>query len=220
MGYFGLAAQWPAQRRIVGGEAMRTWITMALLVAMSAPGFASKNTTGASCKTLYTIIQRDTLGNVQQGISGRKHLKWLMVSLEKKYPGVCYVGPDPSVKIVFVITVKPSTYHGTRIVSSGGVNSGRVVDDSGNAATYSGTSSSSTAIPYSFDYGKYMLTIETVDENHKFSVRHRFEQNGIYLTLYGIPLGGRGHHPQQALIEDAVKWIYTGGLSDPLQSVQ
>jgi hypothetical protein len=38
--------------------------------------------------------------------------------------------------------------------------------------------------------------------------------------MYGVPLGGRGHHPVKALIEDAVKWLHAGGLEDPLQSVR
>jgi hypothetical protein len=45
-------------------------------------------------------------------------------------------------------------------------------------------------------------------------------QDGIYRTMYGIPLGGRGHHPEKALIEDAVKWMSAGGLSNPYQSAQ
>jgi hypothetical protein len=64
-----------------------------------------------------------------------------------------------------------------------------------------------------------MLTVETFGAEGKPVVRHRFQQNGIYNTMYGIPLGGRGHHPGKALIEDAVKWIHGGGLDDPLQSV-
>jgi hypothetical protein len=35
-----------------------------------------------------------------------------------------------------------------------------------------------------------------------------------------IPLGGRGHYPEKALIEDAVKWLSKGGLNDPLQSAE
>jgi hypothetical protein len=60
-----------------------------------------------------------------------------------------------------------------------------------------------------------MLTLETLGPNGKITVNRRFAQNGIYCTVYGIPLGGRGHHPEKALFEDAVKWMSSGGLSSP-----
>lgn len=65
-----------------------------------------------------------------------------------------------------------------------------------------------------------MLTIETFGADGKPVVRRKFQQDGIYRTMYGVPLGGRGHHPVKALIEDAVKWLHAGGLEDPLQSVR
>jgi hypothetical protein len=65
-----------------------------------------------------------------------------------------------------------------------------------------------------------MLTVETFGDDGKLIARRRFEQNGIYNTMYGIPLGGRGHHPAKALVEDAVKWIHEGGLDDATQSVR
>lgn len=101
--------------------------------------------------------------------------------------------------------------------------SGTVTDTStGETATYEGTqtSTSSTAVPYNFEYGKFMLTIETFGADGKPVVRRKFQQDGIYRTMYGVPLGGRGHHPVKALIEDAVKWLHAGGLEDPLQSVR
>ena len=65
-----------------------------------------------------------------------------------------------------------------------------------------------------------MLTVETFDSDGKPVVRRRFQQNGIYRTMYGVPLGGRGHHPAKALIEDAVKWIHAGGLANSLQGAR
>ena len=151
-------------------------------------------------------------------------MKWADKDLEKKYPDVCYADPDPSVKTVFVITVTPATYHGTRVETNTNTTptSGTVTDQDGNTATYQGTATTttSTAVPYSFEYGKFMLTVETFGDDGKPIVRQRFQQNGIYHTMYGIPLGGRGHHPAKALIEDAVKWIHTGGLDDSLQSTR
>jgi hypothetical protein len=61
---------------------------------------------------------------------------------------------------------------------------------------------------------------QTLNSNDKVTVNRRFAQDGIYRTMYGIPLGGRGHHPAKALIEGAVKWISAGGLSNSYQSAQ
>ena len=198
-----------------------------ILMLLAIPvGAAAKNKDNGRppCATTYSVIQEDKLGNVQQGISKSKDLKWADKDLEKKYPDVCYAAPDPSVKTVFVITVAPATYNGTKVVTNTDTTptSGTVTDTDGNTATYQGTqtSTSSTAVPYSFEYGKFMLTVETFGADGKPVVRRRFQQNGIYRTMYGVPLGGRGHHPAKALIEDAVKWIHTGGLDDSLQSVR
>jgi len=198
-----------------------------ILMLLAIPvGAAAKNKDNGRppCATTYSVIQEDTLGNVRQGISKAKDLKWADKDLEKKYPDVCYAAPDPSVKTVFVITVAPATYNGTRVVTSTDTTptSGTVTDTDGNTATYQGTqtTTSSTAVPYSFEYGKFMLTVETFGADGKPVVHRRFQQNGIYRTMYGVPLGGRGHHPAKALIEDAVKWIHAGGLDDPFQSVR
>ncbi len=198
-----------------------------ILMLLAIPvGAAAKNKDNGRppCATTYSVIQEDKLGNVQQGISKSKDLKWANKDLEKKYPDVCYAAPNPSVKTVFVITVAPATYNGTRVVTNTDTTptSGTVTDTDGNTATYQGTqtTTSSTAVPYSFEYGKFMLTVETFGADGKPVVHRRFQQNGIYRTMYGVPLGGRGHHPAKALIEDAVKWIHTGGLDDPLQGVR
>ena len=198
-----------------------------ILMLLAIPvGAAAKNKDNGRlpCATTYSVIQEDTLGNVRQGISKAKDLKWADKDLEKKYPDVCYAAPDPSVKTVFVITVAPATYNGTRVVTSTDTTptSGTVTDTDGNTATYQGTqtTTSSTAVPYSFEYGKFMLTVETFGADGKPVVHRRFQQNGIYRTMHGVPLGGRGHHPAKALIQDAVKWIHAGGLDDPFQSVR
>jgi hypothetical protein len=187
------------------------------------------------CATTYSVIQEDKLGNVQQGMSNPKNVKWATKDLEKKYPDVCYTAPDPSIKTVFVITVVPATYHGTRVVTNTQTHetptSGTVTDTTPGSSTYgqqvgtysgteTATTTSSAAVPYSFEYGRYMLTVETFGDDGKPIARRRFEQNGIYNTMYGIPLGGRGHHPAKALVEDAVKWIHAGGLDDLTQSVR
>lgn len=78
-----------------------------IAVVLLFSGFAvakNKDNGRPPCATTYSIVQEDTLGNVQQGISNSKNLKWADKDLEKKYPAVCYIAPDPSVKTAFVIT--------------------------------------------------------------------------------------------------------------------
>jgi hypothetical protein len=208
---------------------------LVLLLVASVAAAKDKGNGRPPCATTYSVIQEDKLGNVQQGMSNPKNLKWATKDLEKKYPDVCYDAPDPLVKTVFVITVVPATYHGTRVVTNTQTHetptSGTVTDTTPGSSTYgqqvgtyngteTTTTTSSTAVPYSFEYGRFMLTVETFGDDGKPIVRRRFEQNGIYRTMYGIPLGGRGHHPAKALVEDAVKWIHAGGLDDPTQSVR
>ena len=188
-------------------------------VGLTAVRIRSKTVVQQPCVITYSIIEKDTLGNVNQGASA-KNQRWLTESLEKKYPGVCYAAPDPSIKIVLVITITPATYNGTRLITNTAETTGNASDNDGNSATYNGTTTSTAAVPYSFDYGKYMLTVETLGPNGKVTVNRRFAQDGMFRTIYGIPLGGRGHHPEKALVEDAVKWMSGGGLSNPFQSAQ
>jgi hypothetical protein len=83
-----------------------------ILILLAFPvGVTAKNKDNGRppCATTYSVMQEDSLGNVQQGISKPKDLKWADKDLEKKYPDVCYVAPDPSVKTVLVLTVLPAT---------------------------------------------------------------------------------------------------------------
>jgi hypothetical protein len=181
--------------------------------------------TNPSC-TAITVVSRDELNNVKQGLSA-DNVKWFQKKFGKKFPHICYADPAPTVSIVLYVTVTPDIYHGTRVVNQTSTQSdpvnGTVTDQNGNISQVNGTvettQTSSTAVPYSFEYGIFTLSVERRLGDGKFDVLHTFQQRGIYNTLYGIPLGGRGHHPVHALVEDAVKWVSDGGLTDPKQSV-
>jgi hypothetical protein len=172
----------------------------------------------------FTVVFRDKLNNIKQGLSA-EDVKWFEKTVGRRYPGVCYVDPAPSVAVVFYISVTPATYHGARVVTSRetheGPISGTVTDQDGGTSQLSGevetTTTSSTAVPYSFEYGVFTLSVERRQDDGRFQVAHRFQQKGLYHTLYGIPLGGRGHHPVHAVIEDAAKWANAGGLTDSRQ---
>ncbi|MGB9148418.1 MAG: PEGA domain-containing protein [Acidobacteriaceae bacterium] len=189
---------------------------LALLLISCIPLSAE---TSRSC-IQFSVVTRDTLKNLKQGLSPDDQ-KWFREKVGKKNSSVCYVDPAPSVSLVFVIIVTPDTYHGTRVVTNTSTNSnptnGTITDQDGNTATYSGTqettSTTSTAVPYSFEYGIYTLSVERQQRDGSYVVLHRFQQRGIYHTLYGIPLGGKGHHPTHAVIEEAAEWINSGGLA-------
>jgi len=176
--------------------------------------------------TPFTVITRDTLNNIQRGFTA-DDVKWFHKDLAKKYPGACYAAPAPMVAVVFYVTVTPAVYRGTRVVDQSYTQLipiiGTVTDENTNtsdiAATAEVTTANSVAVPYSFDYGIFTLTVERRGDNGKFEPAHIFQQSGLAKTLDGIPLGGRGRHPAHAVIEDAVKWLNAGGLTDPNQSV-
>lgn len=119
--------------------------------AATAPPKASELRSSPSC-TLFTVVTRDKLNNVKQGISA-DDAKWVQKTFPKKYSGVCYAEPAPTVPIVFYITVTPDVYHGTRVVNQTSTHSdpvsGTVTDQEGNTSQVSGnvesTTTSSTA---------------------------------------------------------------------------
>lgn len=188
----------------------------AVWAVVCATAFAQPN---RPC-TQFSVVTQDKLKNLKQGLSADDQ-KWFREKVEKKNPAVCYVDPAPGVSLVFLIIVTPDTYHGTRVVTDTSTNSsptsGTITDESGNTASYSGTqqttTSSSTAVPYSFEYGIYTLSVERQLKDGSYVVLHRFQQKGIYNTMYGIPLGGKGHHPAHAVIQEAAEWINSGGLA-------
>ena len=179
-----------------------------------------------TCTVSFSVVKQDTLKNITQGLSANDE-KWFHKKLAKKYPDICYAAPSLSVPFVFLIIVTPDTYHGTRVETETSQQtnpvSGTVTDQEGNTGRYEGTetttSKTSTAVPYSVDYGVYTLSIESKSSDGTYRVHHRFQQKGLYTALYGFIPIGKGHQPVHAVIEDAVKWIHAGGLSDPRQSV-
>jgi len=193
---------------------------VAVICAASAAGASAQ--TGTSCAS-FTVVVEDALHNVSQGLSA-DDLKW-WDKLAKKYPAACYVSPSPSVPVVFYIRVTPDTYHGTQVITDTNTQTnpirGTVTDQNGNdldiRATVETTTTSSTVVPYSLEYGIFTLSIQLKQHDGSYLVLQTFQQKGLYYTYMYIPLGGRGHHPAHAVIEDAAKWVNGGGLSNPNQ---
>ena len=154
---------------------MKTVTAVCLLLC--APIFAKAKSqdvpSGTACARSFTVVTQDTLNNIKQGLS-TNNVKWFQKKLAKKYPGVCYANPAPSVPIVFYITITPDTYHGTRIVRGTESNpvSGTITDDNGDTSQVSGTveTTSTTAVPYSFEYGIFTLSVKRRRNDGKFDV--------------------------------------------------
>ena len=196
-----------------------------LVVGLAPAAFAqaqpSKPDVPASCKVLYSMIEEDTLHNVNQGLlaAGFKKkdaLKWLE-KMYKKYPDVCYVVPADA-SVVFVIIETPAVYHGTRIVDE----SHAVTNSSGQAETDENgdtiNTTSSVAVPYEAKYGIFTLTVmQKKQDEHPVPLR-RFALDGLYRCAYGL-CWGKGKHPVPNVMEEAIKWIHEGGLTNPAQSI-
>lgn len=176
-------------------------------------------TCSAQCRTTFSVIREDTLGNIDQGLAS-KDADWAH-RLEKKYPDVCYAGASADATVTFFISVKPAVYQGTRTVNNTHTDtvpvSGTITDQDGNSATISGTqqvtSTTSSEVPYSVNYGIYTLYVQHRGPDGKFAVLRTFQQEGLYAVGSLLWGGGRGKHPEHAVLEDAVKWVASGGIS-------
>jgi hypothetical protein len=158
----------------------------------------------------YAVVTQDAPKNIKAGLSP-KDTEWASKVL-KKYPGVCYTNSTTQAHAVLFITVTPDTYHGTRTVTETSTTA------SASDVTRNSTTTSSHEEPYSVEYGIFTLLVERMQPDETLLTLQTFQQKGLYSEMYGIPLGGRGHHPSHTVVEDAVKWLSAGALSDPNQS--
>jgi hypothetical protein len=170
-----------------------------------------------SCKVHFSVVRKDALNNVQQGLVG-DDLKWMQTKMAKKYPPVCYVPPDPTVPVVFYIALAKDIYHGTRTVAQHGT----VTDSTIGSDTYGqtvATTETDQQVPYSSPYTILTLSVETQPggKGESWTVRQTFQNNSLHRELYGVAVTNR--HPYHLLIEQAMQWVQNGGLDNPLQSV-
>jgi hypothetical protein len=212
---------------------MKTAFIAVLFVLVVVPVFANDKP-AVPCTTPFTVVQRDQLGNMKQGILP-KNEKSLNKFLAKKYPSLCYVSPSQTPSLVFFLNVSTATYHGTRAVVNtqtsntdgtvnGNVNGTYYGDVNGTYnGTYNGnvnattTTTSTSQVPVQFNYQVGTLTIETKEADGSWKPRHVLQGDSICTTLYGVCVNNR--HPGMTILENAVKWVGSGGLDDPLQSV-
>jgi len=183
----------------------------------------------AECRVKFSAVYKDDLNNVQQGF-GPKTLEWYEKKMTKKYPDVCYdPGPAP---VVLFFSSRPAVYHGVKKYSTTTTQDnpvhGTVTDNSPGSSTYgqevgevNGTVESSTttehSVPYDVDYDRLYLSVEQEQSDGGWKVMHNFSGKTLHPTLYGICT--RNCRPSYALIENAVKWLHDGGLTDAKQGV-
>ncbi len=180
--------------------------------------------TKPSC-TYFTVVSWDNLNQVTAGLSAAD-VKWFQKAFAKKFPAICYAEPEVAVPIVFFITVAPDFSHGTRVVNERSTQtkpvSGTITGQGGNTSQVSGaeekTRIRSTAVPNSVEYGIYTLSLARRRTGGTFDVAHTFQQEGVYTSPDGNRLRGKGEHPIHSVIEEAIKWMNAGGLTDPKQS--
>jgi len=181
--------------------------------------------TKPSC-TYFTVVSWDKLNDVTLGLSAAD-VKWFQKTFAKKFPTICYAEPVLAVPIVFFITVAPQVSHGTGVVNQTSTQtkpvSGTITDQDGNASQASGaegtTTTRSTTVPNSVEYGIYTLSLARRLSDGKFDVTHTFQQEGHTNSPNENQRAGKGDHPIHAVIEEAIKWMNAGGLTDPKQSV-
>ena len=95
-----------------------------------------------------------------------------------------------------------------------------MTDEDGNISHIEGTvqttTRTSTTVPGRINYGLYTLTVETREGPGKWKARRRCQQGHLYRV---VSPKDKGPHPDRTVIEEAVKWVYEGGLTNPLEGV-
>jgi hypothetical protein len=181
--------------------------------------------TKPSC-TYFTVVSWDKFNEVTRGLSAAD-VKWFQKTFAKKFPTICYAEPALAVPIVFFITVAPDVSHGTRAVNQASTQtkpvSGTITGQDGNTSQASGaeetTTTRSTAVSRSAEYGIYTLSLGRRLSDGTFDVAQTFQQKGFYSSPDGNPPGGKRDRSIHTLIEEAIKWMNASGLTDPKQSV-
>jgi hypothetical protein len=199
---------------------------LAILLLLASAALAQNR---SYCKVTFSVVTKDALNNYTQGLSPKAR-EWFQKKMTKKYPDVCY--SEDAVPVVLFFSSKPAVHHGVRTYSTTTTQSnpvqGTVTDANPGSSTYgqqigqvNGTVETSStmehAVPYEMNYDVLYLSVEEGKADGTWQVRHNFSGKTLHPTLYGFCT--RNCHPGYALIEDAVRWLHDGGLSDARQTV-
>ncbi len=176
--------------------------------------FLTGTATSQTCKVKFSVVWKDQLNNIRQGLS-EKEEKDLKKTITKKYPEICYASPAAGLPVVFFISISSEQYETSERVRT----SGTVTDPDGNA---SGTTEATTTVPVQRTRPVFTLSIETPQSDGSFKVMHTVREVGCHAGLAGAIVGVQLFakcRSGQLVIEDAVKWIHAGGLTDSTQTV-
>lgn len=179
-------------------------IILTLLIAIAFEGLPScAQSTDGPCSIKFSLVERDTLGNVNVGFSPDGQ-KWFEKKVSKRYPNVCYTEQKPNIGIWFYISVSTQTQESataTTRTSPNGVG---------------GTTSNTTISPKTTESPVYTLKIGRFRDG-KLEVLRTFQR-----TKTGSASGtatGFVHsfdNPEHNVIMDGVKWLSsTTGQATP-----
>ena len=88
---------------------MTRWTALlTLLLVLGHNTLAQSQSPTRNCKVRFTVVRKDVLNNVQQGLA-KDDLKWMQTKMAQKYPELCYVPPDSSVRVVFYVIFSTDT---------------------------------------------------------------------------------------------------------------
>jgi hypothetical protein len=168
----------------------------------------------------FAVVRKDEAGDLLNGFRP-KTLEWFEKKMVKKYPGVCYSEDAANATVVLFFSAIPAVYHGVRTISTTDTSSspvnGSITDNNGQqVGTIDGTVATTTTttshVPYELDYERLHLAIE-----YKFSDGWKpvesFDGKTLHPTLYGFCT--RNCHPNNSMIEDAIKYLQASGLKTP-----
>jgi hypothetical protein len=190
---------------------------LSVLLLLSTLGFAQA---GQTCKVTFAVVRKDEAGDLLNGFRP-KTLEWFEKKMVKKYPGVCYSEDAANATVVLFFSAIPAVYHGVRTISTTDTSNspvnGSITDNNGQqVGTIDGTVATTTTttsnVPYEVDYERLHLAIE-----YKFSDGWKpvesFDGKTLHPTFYGFCT--RNCHPNNSMIEDAIKYLQGSGLKTP-----
>jgi hypothetical protein len=130
--------------------------------------------------------------------------------------------PGNGLNLFFFIKAAPQIYHGAHTYTNTSSFEQPVTGDVTSQynqpmgtvnGTVTETATTTSTVPYSVNYDSLVLTLELPRHDGTYKTVHCFAHDNLCYSYFGQCISNR--HPGRHLIEQAVKWIQGGGLSDP-----
>jgi hypothetical protein len=198
---------------------------------MPVQATATASIAAPSCRTTFSVVYKDELNNIRQGLPETEE-KEVRKATAKRYPELCYVAPGPSASVVFFVATASEKYQSTETQTSSQTvpTQGTVTDAEGNTSTLEGTSRVTTTETVPVERTRQILTlfIERPQPGGSYKLAHTVQEVGCHAggkqAAAAVATAGWSAlfakcHSRRIVIEDAMNWIHSGGLTDPLQTV-